>query len=365
MRVRRARWSVVDVRSYDRCELVTLAGLGPGNSGVTLRVIQPFDLLEPIDQRARPKPIRPTLWRRACRALVAAQSPPGGLETARQATIDLLPYQLEPALALVRGRGSRVLLADDVGLGKTIQAALIISELRARGAADRVLILTPPGLRDQWSRELGRRFEIDSRVVDVAALRRRMATMPVGVNPWTTIPVAVASIDYIKRPEVLADLLLCTWEVVVVDEAHNAVGGTDRHSAIAALASRASYVVLVSATPHSGDRDGSRRFATRDRPAVMRSSYFAGRATTSGSTSRATSIASLSGRTPTRRGCTRCSSGSRTSCGTTAAKGRRSRLQYCTSARSRAPTPSRDRLRVAWLHCLSLTKRVSNSCRSR
>lgn len=254
VRVRRERWSVVDTRSYDRCEIVTLAGLGPANKGVTLRVIRPFDLLEPIALRAHPKPIRPVLWRRACRALVAAQSPPGGLDTARQATIDLLPYQLEPALALVRGLGSRVLLADDVGLGKTIQAGLIISELRARGAADRVLVLTPLGLRDQWSREL-ERFGIESRVVDVAALRRRMATLPVGVNPWTTMPVAIASIDYIKRPEVLSDLLLCAWEAVVVDEAHGAVGGTDRHAAVAAITSRASFVVLVTATPHNGDRE--------------------------------------------------------------------------------------------------------------
>ena len=64
---------------------------------------------------------------------------------AGRARIDLLPHQLEPAIALIRGHGCRLLLADDVGLGKTIQAGLAIAELRARGAADRVLIVTPAG----------------------------------------------------------------------------------------------------------------------------------------------------------------------------------------------------------------------------
>src|SRR5207245_9943771 len=131
-------------------------------------------------------------------------APSGSLMSSRLARIDLLPHQLEPALAVLRGLGSRVLLADDVGLGKTIQAGLIVSELRALGAADRVLIITPAGLRDQWAHELSARFGIEAAVLDVRALRRSVATLPVGVNPWQTVPVAIASIDYIKRTEVLA-----------------------------------------------------------------------------------------------------------------------------------------------------------------
>src|SRR6185503_13968298 len=126
-----------------------------------------------------------------------------------RARIDLLPHQLEPALALVRGLGSRVLLADDVGLGKTIQAGLAIAELRHGGAAERTLVLTPAGLREQWAAELADRFGLVPEVVDMADIRRRAAMLPIGLNPWSTVPLAIASIDYVKRPEVLPAVQAC------------------------------------------------------------------------------------------------------------------------------------------------------------
>ena len=76
-----------------------------------------------------------------------------------RAAIDILPFQLEPALALVRGHASRFLLADEVGLGKTIQAGLMLAELRQRGWCEHALIVTPAGLRQQWAEELRHRFE--------------------------------------------------------------------------------------------------------------------------------------------------------------------------------------------------------------
>ena len=167
--------------------------------------------------------------------------------------MDILPHQLEPAVAVLLGDGCRVLLADDVGLGKTIQACVIVAELRARGIADRVLILTPPGLRDQWQQELAERFHLDAAIADFRSVRRRAATLPPDVNPWTTWPVAIASVDYIKRPEVLRAALASLWDIVIVDEAHRVANDGDRRQAVAALTSRAGYVVLLSATPHSGN----------------------------------------------------------------------------------------------------------------
>ena len=78
--------------------------------------------------------------------------------------------------------------------------------------------------------------------------------MPVGVNPWLTLPIAIASIDYVKRPEVLPAVRACAWELVVVDEAHGVAGDSDRRVAVQALTSGASYVLLLTATPHNGDR---------------------------------------------------------------------------------------------------------------
>src|SRR5437867_4325500 len=253
--VRRQRWHVTDVRVAEKCRLLTVTGTEPLNAGVERHFLLPFDTADKVAPSTALRFVRPSRWRRVLRALVADQTPPGGLRAARHARIDLLPHQLEPALAIVGGHGSRVLLADDVGLGKTIQAGLIIKELKARGMVERVLILTPAGLRDQWAAELADRFSIDAAVVDFSDVRRRVATLPVGLNPWATVPVAVASIDYIIRPDTLQSVRTCRWDVLAIDEAHGVAPGSDRHAAIAALADRAAYVLLLTATPHNGDRD--------------------------------------------------------------------------------------------------------------
>lgn len=254
VRLRRARWRVLDVRGYDGCQVVLVAGVEPRNAGTTRRFVLPFDDVERVERRVQPVRTSRRQWRRACLGLLAAAAPPGGLVAAREARIDLLPHQLEPALAVVRGLGSRVLLADDVGLGKTVQAGLIVAELRSRGAADRVLIVTPAGLRDQWAHELSERFGLPAEVVDVRALRQQSASLPLGMNPWESLSLAIASIDYVKRPEVLAAAVAPRWDVVVVDEAHGVAADSERHAAISALAKRTPYVVLASATPHNGNR---------------------------------------------------------------------------------------------------------------
>jgi len=252
--VRRTRWRVVDVRAYEHCHVVSLRGLGPPCPGLERRVITPFDVLSRLERPHRVRFVRQVRWRRACRALVAADTPPGSLRAAGVARIELMPHQLEPALAVVRGRGSRLLLADEVGLGKTIQAGLVVSELQARGAIARILVITPAGLREQWADELVQRFAIAAPAVDGRVLRRLATTLPIGVNPWMTLPAAIASVDYVKRSEVLPAVAACPWDLVVVDEAHGVAGESDRRAAVHALASRASYVLLLTATPHSGDR---------------------------------------------------------------------------------------------------------------
>ena len=254
VRARGARWRVAGIRAYERCEVLTLVGVGPTNRGRERHLLAPFDRIERIERRSQLTRVHLRLWRRACRALIAADTPPASLRCARQARIDLFPHQLEPAIAVLRGLGSRVLLADDVGLGKTIQAGLMVAELLANGASERVLIITPAGLRDQWAGELLDRFRIDATVLDARAVRKLTCSLPVGINPWQTVPVAIASVDYIKQPEVLAVVGACRWDAVVVDEAHGIAGDSDRHAAVSTLAAAASYVVLLTATPHSGDR---------------------------------------------------------------------------------------------------------------
>jgi superfamily II DNA or RNA helicase len=254
VQARRRRWRVLDVRTHEDCRIITLAGAGAANLGCEVRLIAPFDIIEPVARTRRVRIVTAGRWRRTVRSAIAGSHPAGGLRAIVAARLDLLPHQLEPALALVRGRGTRVLIADEVGLGKTVQTGVVLAELRARAMADRVLIVTPAGLRDQWAAELSSRFDIDAAVIDAATLRRRVSELAGATNPWTTWPVAICSIDYAKRPEVIEPVLSAMWDVLVVDEAHTAAAGTDRHAAVDAIARRAAYVVLLTATPHAGDR---------------------------------------------------------------------------------------------------------------
>lgn len=253
VRARRQRWVVSSLEGFDGCAVLTLTGVEAGNSGVARQVIVPFDRVEPIERPRRLRLVRPPAWRRACRSLIAGDGSSGVLHAAVSARMDLMPHQLEPALAVTRGLGSRLLIADAVGLGKTVEAGLVLAELLARNAATRVLVLTPAGLREQWIGELADRFDRQFTLLDAVSGRRLQRTLPAGVNPWSTEALVVSSVDYVKRPDVLPAVLGCRWDVVVVDEAHGAVSDSERHRAVDALCRRAPHVLLLTATPHNGD----------------------------------------------------------------------------------------------------------------
>jgi superfamily II DNA or RNA helicase len=169
------------------------------------------------------------------------------------AAIRLLPYQLEPALAMFMCGEVRMLVADDVGLGKTVEAALIVTELSARNPRARTLILCPASIREQWKQELTTLFHVEAIQADSAWLREVTQQLPPAVNPWSLPGTYVASMDFVKRPEALHPLERVSWDLLVVDEAHNATPTSDRRAAVHSLALRSSRVVLLTATPHSGD----------------------------------------------------------------------------------------------------------------
>jgi superfamily II DNA or RNA helicase len=250
--VRDERWTIARCEPFEHCTLLTLEGRGPDNAGRCLRAITPFD-------RVRPSPDAPPLARmrhtvlRAALGAIASERSVLGLWTAADADLELLAYQLEPALAVLRG-ATRVLLADGVGLGKTIQAGLILGELRARSLVDRALVLCPAGLRQSWATELRDRFGIVATVLDNAAIAVGVRDWPEGINPWAAHPVVIASIDLVKRPDVLAAVEAVSFDLVIADEAHHLTPASDRCHAVNRLGSHAPWLVLVSATPHSGDQ---------------------------------------------------------------------------------------------------------------
>jgi superfamily II DNA or RNA helicase len=253
IRVRGDRWRIDEVLAFPDCSLLRLSGIGEANRGTGCALLSPFDRPTPLSGPVRMRVVRRRRWMRALRAVAAVAAPFGQLRAAALADFHVYPYQLEPALAVVRGASSRLLLADEVGLGKTIQAGLILAELRERGWANRTLILTPAGLRDQWAGELAHRFDIHAAIMDACAVRQRTSRLPAGVNPWAVEPVSIASIDAIKRPETVQALAAIVWDLLLIDEAHQVATAPLRAAAVRALGERARRIVLLTATPHAGD----------------------------------------------------------------------------------------------------------------
>jgi superfamily II DNA or RNA helicase len=249
--LRGERWRIEDLTSYPDATLITLESADHPHG--RCRVLWPFD--RPVSQPRVPaiRVVGRRRWMHQLHSRLADIRIFGQLQTTARASIDILPFQLEPALALVRGLSPRLLLADEVGLGKTIQAGLILAELQQRKSCEHALILTPSGLRQQWADELTQRFDIRASIIDAASLSTLNGSLPFDVNPWSVEPVVVSSIDFIKQPEVLNAAAAQLWDVLIVDEAHQASVGSLRYDAVDTLANVARHILLLTATPHSGD----------------------------------------------------------------------------------------------------------------
>jgi superfamily II DNA or RNA helicase len=246
--------------AFDDTSVIDVVGIDVGNRGHRARFVLPFEAVEPLPDSSVPLIVRPTRWRRYARQTLADALPsPTSLRCVTAANVTILPFQLEPALAVTQGLGTRLLIADAVGLGKTSQASIVIAESLARVCDGHALVLCPAGLRDQWRHELDTRFGLDASIVDSATITCGARAVDGTINPWAARPVAIASIDYVKRPEVLRGLEELLWDVVVLDEAHVLSGRSDRAAVASMLAARARTVVMVTATPHSGDGDAFAR----------------------------------------------------------------------------------------------------------
>jgi superfamily II DNA or RNA helicase len=260
VRIRGERWRVRSRVDFGQTAVVDVDGCDAGNRSVRARFLLPCDRMERLPAGFGPRVVSLRRWRLVARRALAGAVPGiDSLRTAAGAAIRIIPFQLEPALAVIRGLGSRLLIADDVGLGKTIQSALVIAEVLARAVDGRAVVLCPASLRDQWREELQSRFNLDAAVHDAASLARTASTSAGGANPWTVCPVAITSIDFVKRPEVIRALESIVWDVAVLDESHTLAGTSERAHAASLLARRSRVVVMLSATPHSGDDEAFSR----------------------------------------------------------------------------------------------------------
>lgn len=216
--------------------------------------------LPPPDPSYAGNAVSARLLREAVR--LGFRSAAGPLRSIARIAVEPRPYQLVPLLMALRLEPVRLLIGDDVGVGKTIEAALIARELLDRGEIRRLTVLCPPHLCEQWARELNEKFHLPAVVVRPGTVTALERDLPTDRSLFEEYPCTVVSIDFIKSDRRRARFVQTCPEFVIVDEAHAAAqsssGGVaqqQRHSLLRELAADSDrHLLLVTATPHSGDQ---------------------------------------------------------------------------------------------------------------
>jgi superfamily II DNA or RNA helicase len=216
---------------------------------------------------------------RSCRMLRDAvrlgfRSSAGPFRSFARLNVEPRPYQLVPLLMALKLDPVRLLIADDVGIGKTIEAGVIARELLDRGEVRRLAVLCPPHLAEQWQGELAEKFHIDAELVLPSTVTRLERGTAVGQSLFDLHPFVIVSTEYIKSPRRREEFIRVCPELVIVDEAHTCAFSPDnrggrhlRHQLLKALAANESrHLLLVTATPHSGDEGAFRSLLGLLRP---------------------------------------------------------------------------------------------------
>ncbi len=189
----------------------------------------------------------------------------GPFRSAAHLGVEPRAYQLVPLLMALRLDVKRMLIADDVGIGKTVEAGMILREMLDRGEVDSFTVLCPPHLVDQWVGELAEKFDIDAVAVTSARARSLERGIALGDTIFGVHPYTVVSLDYIKADSRRDSFAQACPKFVIVDEAHSCVGGSERgtqqrFALLQRLAEDAQrHILLLTATPHSGNQDAYAR----------------------------------------------------------------------------------------------------------
>lgn len=173
-----------------------------------------------------------------------------------KAAMDLVGYQLDPTLQALQQPRQRILIADAVGLGKTLEAGILLAELIRRGRGKRILVVTLKSMLTQFQKELWARFAIPLVRLDSIGIQRVRHQIPSHHNPFYYFDRAIISIDTLKQDAACRPFIEnCDWDIIVIDAAHNVAerGSSSLRAKLARLlASRSDTLIMLSATPHDG-----------------------------------------------------------------------------------------------------------------
>lgn len=288
--VRKRQWVVADVNRSELSprdaasvakgaqHLVTLTSVEDDGLGEELQVVWE---IEPgaavVERAAMPEPDgfdppeRLDAFLDAVRWGAASSADVKNVQAPFRAGIDIEDYQLDPVVRAIQMPRVSLLIADDVGLGKTIESGLVALELILRHRARRVLVVCPAALQIQWRDQMRDKFGLEFRIVDSDLMRDLRRKRGIHVNPWTHFPRLVTSIDFLKRERPLRlfretlpaegeSIYPRRYDVLILDEAHNcAPSGRGKYAldslrteAVRTLAPHFEHKLFLTATPHNG-----------------------------------------------------------------------------------------------------------------
>ena len=281
--VRRRQWVVNEVDKgglFDshsaKHHLVSLSSIDEDELGETLQVIWEIEPGARVIERAGLPSLdkidtedRIDAFLDAIRWGCATNADRSFLQSPFRSGISIEDYQLDPVVRAIDMARVNLLIADDVGLGKTIEAGLVVQELLIRHRARTAMIICPASLQIKWQTEMLEKFGLEFRIVDTEYLKRIRREFGIHSNPWTSFPRLITSMDWIKSGEALRlmkDALPPQishprkFDILIIDEAHNVAPAMSTHhnvesqrtSVIRKIAPHFEHKLFLSATPHNG-----------------------------------------------------------------------------------------------------------------
>lgn len=279
--VRRRQWIVSDVDAsavspeLPKQNLVKLASIDEDALGEEIEVLWELEPGAHVIERAGlptlsalDDPSRLEAFLDAVRWGAVTNADRGYLQAPFRSGVSIEDFQLDPLVRAIDMARTNLLIADDVGLGKTIEAGLVIQEMLLRHRARTILVLCPASLQEKWRSEMAEKFGLEFRIVDTDSVRRSRRERGLHDNPWTSFPRLIASIDWAKQGEgirLLRDVLPPQptfprrFDMLVVDEAHNVAPTVGKYAVesqrtrlVRLLAPHFQHKLFLTATPHDG-----------------------------------------------------------------------------------------------------------------